>query len=66
MNFFSKLSIVIYKRIIIITSFSSVLEDDIPAPNMLCIYDDSFIDDYTLLTEKLVIMLPTPPLARFS
>ena len=36
----------------IITSFSSVLEDDIPAPNMLCIYDDSFIDDYTQLTEK--------------
>ena len=36
----------------IITSFSSVLENDLPAPNMLCIYDDSFIDDYIQLTEK--------------
>lgn len=35
----------------IITSFTTVSADDIPAPNMLGIYDDSFIDEYTSLTE---------------
>lgn len=35
----------------IITSFTTVSADDLPAPNMLGIYDDSFIDEYTSLTE---------------
>ena len=36
---------------VIITSFVTVNPDDIPAPNMLGIYDDSFIEEYKKLTD---------------
>ncbi len=36
----------------IITGFANVLADDKPAPNMMGIYDDSFIDDYRELVAQ--------------
>lgn len=37
----------------IITGYTNVLESDKPSPNMLGIYDDSFIDEYKIFTDKI-------------